>query len=236
MARQPTVRVAALNGSPHREGNTATLLRWVVAGCEEAGAEVDWIDLVDHDDIGCCRGCMTCLRMGACAVQDGFQAVRDRLVAADGIVVGTPVYSDRPTARLATFIDRATVLNLFTDTFGGKRSVGVATSGLAPTGGVARKTADLFGQRSGHVGARTATFEHGYRALSAETHPGLPTKARAVGRKLVGDVVGPARLRVPGPFTLWVWLLRRVVLRRFVTRHADQFAGVLRIWRERRLL
>jgi hypothetical protein len=78
------------------------------------------------------------------------------------------------------------------------------------TVGVAWKTADQFGRRSGYGGARTATFEHGYRALTADMHPGSPAKARALGR-----------VRVPS---------------RFATRHPDQFAGMLCIWRERRLV
>ena len=37
------VRVVGFSGSPHRQGNTATLMRWVLEGCQQAGAAVEWL-------------------------------------------------------------------------------------------------------------------------------------------------------------------------------------------------
>jgi multimeric flavodoxin WrbA len=44
-----TVKILALNGGPHRAGNTVTLMRWVVDGCLAAGASVEWMHVIDHD-------------------------------------------------------------------------------------------------------------------------------------------------------------------------------------------
>jgi len=224
-------QLVALNGSPHRNGNTATLMRWVVEGCQETGAAVEWIDVIDHD-IGYCQGCFTCLRTGACGINDGLTALRDQLLAADGLVVGSPVYEGEPTAQLKTLMDRLTLLNLYTNTFEGKRTVGVTTSGVAPTIGLAKRLADFFGQRSGVIGAKTASISKGYQPL-ADVHPSrLPERARELGRRLIRDIERPQR-RLPSPMRLWVRFLRRFVVRPLVEGNPDQFAGVLAIWKEK---
>jgi NAD(P)H-dependent FMN reductase len=227
-----TVRIVGLNGSPHHHGNTATLMRWVLEGCSGAGAEVAWIHLADTQ-VGYCQGCFTCLRTGTCPLEDDFQAVRDRLLAADGIVVGSPVYGGQPTAQLKTFLDRLTLLNLYTHTFDRQWSVGVATSGVAPTRGLARGLAVHLGRPSGIVGAKTASVARGYQPLTEVHSPRLPTRARAVGRRLVADIQRPRRLRAPSLGHLWHRILMRLVIRPLVNGHPGQFTAVLRIWEEK---
>ena len=229
MAQATSTQIVALNGSPHRNGNTVTLMGWVMEGCRAAGATMDWIHIVDHQ-IDYCQGCFTCLRTGACPIQDDVAAVRNRLLAADGIIVGSPVYEGQPTAQLKTFLDRITLLNLYTHTFEHKWSVGVATSGVAPTRGLAKELAMLFGQRSGVIGAKTTSIDRGYQRLADVHSPRLPKRARAVGRKLVQDVLSGSRWRLPRPQDLWIAALRRWVVRPLVTGHPEQFAGVLDIW------
>jgi NAD(P)H-dependent FMN reductase len=232
MTDTPSIRIVGLNGSPHCDGNTVTLMRWVLEGCTEAGADVEWIHVVDHN-IQYCQGCFTCLRTGVCPIEDDLLAVRERLLSADGIVVGSPVYADQPTAQLKTLMDRLTLLNLYAYTFEQQRSVGVATSGVAPTGGVAKNLAGFFGRRSGAIGAKTASLARGYQPLADVHKPGLPAQARALGRRLVADIWTPRRLRFPPLDYVWFLVLQRFVVRRLVTRQPDQFAGVLRIWQEK---
>ncbi len=227
-----SVRVVALNGSPHRKGNTVTLMGWVLEGCTAAGADVDWIHVVDHD-VRYCRGCFTCLRAGACPIQDDVPHIRDRLLVADGIVVGSPVYGGQPTAQFKTLLDRLTLLNLYTHTFDRQYAVGVATSGVAPTGGVASSLATLFGRRCGTIGAKTASVKRGYRPLSESHHPGLPERAHALGIQLVNEIQNPRRRRFPQLTSVWIHILRRYVVRPLVVGNPDQFAGVLRIWQEK---
>jgi len=226
------VSIVVLNGSPHRDGNTATLMGWVVAGCVEAGASVEWIHLVDHS-IDYCQGCFTCLRTGECHIQDGFAQVRRRMEMADGIIVGSPMYAGQPTAQLKTFLDRLTLLNLYTHVFERQRSVAVVTSGVAPTRSMARELAVHFGCCSDIVGARTASVGRGYQPLVDVHHPRLPERARVVGLRLVGDIHRAARWRFPTREQVYFHLLRRLVIRPLVMRKPEQFAGVLAIWREK---
>jgi NAD(P)H-dependent FMN reductase len=226
------VRILALNGSPHRSGNTATLMEWVLEGCAEAGAKCTWLHLVDYD-VGYCQGCNTCIRTGECPIRDDVPRIRDRLLAADGIVVGSPVYEGQPTAQLKTLMDRLALLVLYTDLFARQRSVGVATSGLAPTRGTA-KAAEMFGLSSGIIGARTSSLSRGYQPLSERHAPRLPGRARALGRKLVRDVRSSDRaLDVK---QLYMEILRSLLNRFLVRRNPEQFAGAMRIQQERRRL
>lgn len=232
MTRQSEISVMALNGSPHLDGNTATLMRWVLEGCKAAGATVAWIHVVDHD-IEYCQGCFGCLRTGACVLDDDVADLLSRLRAADGIVVGSPVYAGHPTAQLKTLIDRITLLNLYTDLFDQQCSVGVATSGVAPMRGVAKELATFFGQSVGVIGAKTATIANGYQPLT-KVHPDrLPARAHKLGQRLVQRSRQQASRRAPTLTRLWIGLLRRTILRPLVRGNADQFAGILRIWKEK---
>jgi multimeric flavodoxin WrbA len=232
MGASNSVRVIGLNGSPHHNGNTVTLIRWVLEGCTEAGAQVEWIHLIDYE-VRYCQGCFTCLRTGACPIQDDYRSILDRLVAADGIVVGSPVYEGQPTAQLKTFLDRTTLLGLYTRTFEKQRSVGVATSGVAPTAGVAKYVAGLFGQPYGVIGAKTTSIAHGYQVLAEVHDHRLPMRARALGQSLVVRIQSAHEPRFPTPLSLWYRILARYVIQPLVTQNPEQFAGVLRIWREK---
>jgi NAD(P)H-dependent FMN reductase len=227
-----TVDIVALNGSPHRDGNTATLMGWVAEGSESAGAQIEWIHVVDYK-IQYCRGCFTCLRSGECPIGDDFQAVRERLLEAEAVVVGSPVYEGQPTSLLKALLDRLTLLHLYTEMFDTHWSVGVTTSGVAPTARLARQLAEFFGRRSGVIGAKTANLRQGYTALAEVHNPRLPDRARAIGRALVRDTRSEERWRIPTPSSVWTSLIRRLVIRPMVARNADQFAGVLRIWQRK---
>ena len=52
------IYIIGLNDSPHRDGSTATLMKWVLEGCKDAGAKVELINVIDHN-ILYCRGCHT---------------------------------------------------------------------------------------------------------------------------------------------------------------------------------
>jgi NAD(P)H-dependent FMN reductase len=230
LSEQPTIRIVALNGSPNHNRNTATLMKWVLEGCLEAGAEVEWIHIADHD-IQYCRGCHACLRVGECPIQDDVPAIRDRLLAADGVVVGSPVYEGYPTAQLKTLFDRLALFILYTNLFSELHSVGVATSGVAPTRATARAAAEL-GRCSGIIGAHTASFAKGYQPLAEAHSPRLRRKARSLGHRLVRDIQRSGR-----SFDLksaWIGLLRRLLDRFLVYRYPDQFAGAIRIKQEKR--
>ncbi|WML67089.1 MAG: hypothetical protein METHP_00573 [Methanoregula sp. SKADARSKE-2] len=103
------IKVLGISGSPHRHGNTETLLDSFLEGAREAGAEVEKIVL---KEITCssCRGCNACHKTGECVIKDDAIGLLDKILAADCIAVASPIYSMGITAELKSLIDRAQYL------------------------------------------------------------------------------------------------------------------------------
>ena len=104
-----TISVLGISGSPHRDGNTETLLDSFLDGARAAGASVEKVALVDLDYTPC-RGCNACHKTGECIVKDEAPALYDRILAADCVAIASPIYSMGITAQLKGFIDRAQYL------------------------------------------------------------------------------------------------------------------------------
>ena len=104
-----TISVLGISGSPHRHGNTETLLDSFLDGARAAGASVEKVALVDLDYTPC-RGCNACHKTGECIVKDEAPALYDRILAADCVAIASPIYSMGITAQLKGFIDRAQYL------------------------------------------------------------------------------------------------------------------------------
>ncbi|MDY6905997.1 MAG: flavodoxin family protein [Thermodesulfobacteriota bacterium] len=98
-------KIAAIYGSPRRNGNTATLLKSAIDGAITAGSRVDEIILRDYR-ISPCLEIYGCKKNGECVIKDEFQMVRDRVLACDGIIVATPVFFYTVSAHLKIFMDR----------------------------------------------------------------------------------------------------------------------------------
>jgi multimeric flavodoxin WrbA len=98
-------KVLGIAGSPRRGGNTETLLDQFLDGAEEAGADVEKIATARLDIAGCIA-CDGCWDDGHCVVQDDFQDVYDKLVAADVIVLASPLFFWNLPAQAKALIDR----------------------------------------------------------------------------------------------------------------------------------
>lgn len=100
--------VLAINGSPQRNGNTARLLEHVLAPISHAGVETEILHLADHP-VSPCRGCRACGRNknGLCAIaNDALNTIFARMQAADGIVLGSPVYFADVTPEMLALLHR----------------------------------------------------------------------------------------------------------------------------------
>jgi multimeric flavodoxin WrbA len=104
-----TVSVLGISGSPHRHGNTETLLDSFLDGARAAGASVEKVVLMDMD-YAPCRGCNACHKTGNCIVRDDAITIFDKILAADCIAVSSPIYTMGITAQLKGLIDRGQYL------------------------------------------------------------------------------------------------------------------------------
>lgn len=106
------MKVIGINGSPRKDGNTAILIRTVFAELEQQGIETELIQLSGKTILGC-RACWACqkLKNKRCVMtNDDFNECFAKMEEADGIVLGSPVYSAGVTSQIKALIDRASVV------------------------------------------------------------------------------------------------------------------------------
>ncbi len=98
-------KVIILNGSPHPNGCTATALKEMVKVFEKEGVGTEVIQ-VGGKDIRGCMSCSQCRELGRCVIDDLVNEVRDKFLAADGMVIASPVYYGSPNGTLLCLLDR----------------------------------------------------------------------------------------------------------------------------------
>ena len=104
------MNVIGINGSARKDGNTAILIHKVFEALNQAGIETELIQLADHE-IQPCRGCFACKGQDNCAFKnDGFATIFSQLVEADGLLLGSPVYSADVSAKMKAFLERGGVV------------------------------------------------------------------------------------------------------------------------------
>ena len=103
------VTVLGISGSPHRHGNTETLLDAFLDGAREAGGEVDKVVLKTME-YAPCQGCNACHKDGICVIEDPLIPLFDRILATDIVVLASPIYTMGITAEMKGFIDRSQYL------------------------------------------------------------------------------------------------------------------------------
>jgi multimeric flavodoxin WrbA len=129
------MKLLALFASPRRQGNTAALVQEVVQAAQEQGAQAEILYLNDLTMRGC-QACLHCKKTGRCILQDDMTPIYDQILAADAVVLGSPVYMGGMTAQLKLFIDRLypfVNLNLTSNLPKGKKAALIFTQGQPRT-------------------------------------------------------------------------------------------------------
>lgn len=98
-------KVLILSSSPRKNGNSDILCDRFADGARDAGNDVEKL-FINAMKIGYCRGCGACAETKKCVLQDDMASVLDKMVHADVIVFGTPVYFYAMSGQLKTLIDR----------------------------------------------------------------------------------------------------------------------------------
>ncbi|EKD49715.1 MAG: NADPH-dependent FMN reductase [uncultured bacterium] len=104
------VFILGVNGSSHKEGKTANLLKDILFASEKAGGETQVLHLTDYD-IKHCKGCYSVDPKSCvypCSTKDDMQRIYPLLERADAIVLGSPVYWFNMSGMMKDFIDRMT--------------------------------------------------------------------------------------------------------------------------------
>lgn len=97
-----------LMGSPRKNGHTISVLRPFLEELEAAGHQTDLIWLYDKDIRPClaCRVCQDDFVSFGCVQKDDMQDIFQRILAADCLVLATPIYSWYCTPPMKAALDR----------------------------------------------------------------------------------------------------------------------------------
>jgi len=122
------MNIVGIIGSPHGDkGSTGALLRIVLEGARESGASSSTF-IIKGQEVKPCLGCDTCHKKGICPQKDAFPEIKEKIMAADGLIVATPNYISHVSAQLKAFFDRCCGV-VHCQGFSGKYGASVVTSG-----------------------------------------------------------------------------------------------------------
>ncbi len=98
-------KVLLINGSPHKNGCTATALAEIAKTLAEEGIETETLQIGGLDIRGCVA-CGYCGKNGRCVCNDIVNEATEKFREADGLIVGSPVYYASPNGTVLSFMDR----------------------------------------------------------------------------------------------------------------------------------
>ena len=103
------MKIMAFNGSPRRNGNTATLLKEALKGAAASGADTEYVDLYSLNYKGCIS-CFYCKRKdkehGTCIVKDDLSPLLIKAKEADALLFGSPIYFMSLTSGMHALLER----------------------------------------------------------------------------------------------------------------------------------
>jgi multimeric flavodoxin WrbA len=130
------MNVVAFNGSPRKGGNTEQAIETIFTELQAEDIETELIQIGGKN----IRGCIACYKCFAnkdrqCAIKkDELNSCIDRMLQADGIIIGSPVYFSNVTPDIKALIDRAGMVGRANDSMW-RRKVGAAAVAVRRAGG-----------------------------------------------------------------------------------------------------
>jgi multimeric flavodoxin WrbA len=129
------MKVVALNGSPRKDGNTRDAINLVFEELKKEGIETEYLQLGGSDIRGC-KACYKCfeLKNNRCIQKDDLNGFVEKMISADGIIIGSPTYFANVSTEVKALIDRAGLVARANDMLF-KRKVGAAVVAVRRAGG-----------------------------------------------------------------------------------------------------
>ena len=145
------MKAIAINGSPRKNWNTATLLKKSLEGAASIGAKTELIHLYDLDFKGCCS-CFACKKLeselnGYCTMKDDLTEVLKIVLSSDILIIGSPIYLGNITGEMKSFMERLIFANLSYDSAERTNFTGVIHSGFIYTMGLPHEMIESFGYK-----------------------------------------------------------------------------------------
>ncbi|MCP4725854.1 MAG: flavodoxin family protein, partial [bacterium] len=99
------MKIIGIIGSPRKNSNTEILVKEAMQGAREDGAEIEIINITQKS-INPCNACALCLDTSECVIADNMTDIYAKLLEADGIFIGTPVYFWNVSGQVKILLDR----------------------------------------------------------------------------------------------------------------------------------
>ncbi len=131
------MKIIAFNGSPRKKGNTSILINLVLDELQKEGIETELVQMAGKPIHGC-RACFRCLtnQDRRCSFDDdALNEYLEKMIEADGIILGSPTYHGDITSELKALIDRAGLVSKMNGTLF-RRKVGAAVVPVRRAGSV----------------------------------------------------------------------------------------------------
>jgi multimeric flavodoxin WrbA len=131
------MKVVAFNGSARKNGNTAILINYVLSELEKEGVETELVQLAGKKIRGCVA-CMKCFenKDKRCSVTaDDLNSFIEKMIEADGMILGSPTYFANISTELKALIDRSGMTAIANDRMF-KRKVGAAVVAVRRAGSI----------------------------------------------------------------------------------------------------
>lgn len=104
------MKVLGINSSARKDSNTAILMEKVFEALNKEGIETEMIQL-SGKIIEPCKACLACGGKRNCVhKKDQFQDIFEKMTQADGIILGSPVYTANISANIQALLERASVV------------------------------------------------------------------------------------------------------------------------------
>jgi len=111
------MKVVGIAGSLRPESNTLQYVKRCLGRLGELGLETELISL-EKMEIKPCKGCYSCVNIGKCAQDDDdFAEILEKMRAAEGIVIGSPVYVSAVVPQVMSLLARATFVAIWNQRF-----------------------------------------------------------------------------------------------------------------------
>ncbi|MFA5535878.1 MAG: flavodoxin family protein [Bacillota bacterium] len=98
-------KIIFLSGSPRLKGNTMQVMEACVEVAKGEGVDAELISL-HNKNIRSCIACYKCSELGRCSLDDGLNGIIEKIKAAEGLIVGGPVYYGTARGDLMAAIQR----------------------------------------------------------------------------------------------------------------------------------
>ena len=105
------MRVLGIACSPRVHGNTEILIQEALNSAKESGANVE-LFTISGKIMYPCDACDACSKTGQCHIKDDMQPLYEKMLEADGIIFGSPVYTWSVSAQAKIIMDRSRAIYL----------------------------------------------------------------------------------------------------------------------------